>query len=142
MATDYCKFMNQLMVEIYEVFFQKRLLRVFLEMRQMLQLSKIKMIGDWFLSYFGTTIRLYGFVHLSYIFLAFLAPSIFCSKLIWKKIMVEEEHFLNFKKSSNLVFPWKLGPYTVKNRATLPLVSNSLRGMEFPQDQAINYDPH
>ena len=32
-ATDYCKFMNQLMVEIYEVFFQERLPRVVLEMR-------------------------------------------------------------------------------------------------------------
>ena len=41
-----------------------------------------------------------------------------------------------------MVFPWKLGPYIVRNRAALTLVSNSLRGMEFPQDQAINYDPH
>ena len=46
MATNYCKFMNQLMVEIYEVFFQERLPRVFPEMRQMLQLSKSKNIGD------------------------------------------------------------------------------------------------
>ena len=56
--------------------------------------------------------------------------------------MVEEEHFSSFKKCLNLVFPWKLGPYTVRNRVSLTLVSRSLRGMEFPQDQAINYDPH
>ena len=105
MATDYCKFMNQLMAEIYEVFFQDRLPRVLPEMRQMLQLSKSKMIGDWFLSYFGTTIRLYGFVHPPYILLAFLTPKIFCLELIRQKIMVEEEHFLSFKKCSNLVFP-------------------------------------
>ena len=111
-------------------------------MRQMLQLSKSKMIGDWFLSEFGTTIRLYGFVHPPYILPAFLTHPIFFLELIRQKLMVEEEHFLNFKKSSNLVFPWKLGPYTVRNRDAFPLVSNSLRGMEFPQDQAINYDPH
>ena len=134
MASDYCKFMNQLMVEIYEVFFKERLPRVLPEMRQMLQLLKRKMIGDWFLSYFGTTIRLYGFVHPPYILPAFFTPRIFCLELIWQKIMVEEEHFLSFKKCLNLVFPWKLGPYIVKNRAAQTLVSNSLKGMEFPQD--------
>ena len=111
-------------------------------MRQVLQLLKSKKIGDWFLSYFGTTIRLYGFIHPPYILPALLTPRIFFLELIRKKLMVEEEHFVNFKKSLNLVFPWKLGPYTVRNRVALPLVSNSLRGMEFPQDQAINYDPH
>ena len=142
MAMNYCKFMNQLMAEIYEFFFQERLPRVFPKMKQMLQLSKSKKIGDWFLSDFGITIRLYGFIHPPHILPAFLTPKIFYLELIRQKLMVEEEHFLNFKKSSNLVFPWKLGPYTVRNRAALPLVSNSLRGMEFPQDQAINYDPH
>ena len=106
MATNYCKFMNQLMVEIYEVFFQERLPRVFPEMRQMLQFSKRQKIGDWFLSEFGTTIRLYGFIHPPYILPAFLTPRIFFLDLIQKKLMVEEEHFLNFKKSSNLIFPW------------------------------------
>ena len=46
MATDYCKFMNQLMAEIYEFFFQERLPRVLPEMRQTLQFSKGKKIGD------------------------------------------------------------------------------------------------
>ena len=46
MATDHCKFMNQMMAEIYEVFFQERLPRVFPEMRKMLQFSKSKKIGD------------------------------------------------------------------------------------------------
>ena len=49
MATDYCKFMNQLMAKIYELFFQERLPRVFPEMRQMMQLLNSKKIGDWFL---------------------------------------------------------------------------------------------
>ena len=98
MATDYCKFMNQLMAEIYEVLFQERLPRVLPKMRQMLQLSKSKMIGDWFLSDFGTTIRLYGFVHPSYILPTFLTPKIFYLELIRQKIMVKEEHFLSFKK--------------------------------------------
>ena len=63
MATDYCNFMNQLMAKIYDLFFQERLPRVFPEMRQMIQLSNSKKIGDWFHTEFGMTIRLYGFVH-------------------------------------------------------------------------------
>ena len=71
-AIDYCKFMNQLMAEIYELFFQERLPRVLLEMRQLLQLSNNKKIGYWFLIEFGTTIRLYGFIHPPYILPTFL----------------------------------------------------------------------
>ena len=44
-AIDYCKFMNQLMAEVYNLFFQERLPRVFPKMRQMLQLSNSKNIG-------------------------------------------------------------------------------------------------
>ena len=111
-------------------------------MRKMLELSKGKRIGDWFLSEFGTTIRLYGFVHSPYILPAFLTPRIFYLELIQQKLMVEEEPFLNFKKCLNLVFPWRLGPYIVINRVALPLVSKFLKDMGFPQDQVIKYDPH
>ena len=72
MATDYCKFMNQLMAKVYDLFFQERLPRVFPEMRQMLQLSNRKKIGDWFLIEFRTTIRLSDFVHQPYILSDFL----------------------------------------------------------------------
>ena len=46
MTKDYYKFMNSLMVEIYNLFFQERFPRVFSEMRQILQLSPSKMIAD------------------------------------------------------------------------------------------------
>ena len=136
MATDYYKFMNQLMAEIYELFFQEMLPRVLPEIRQLLQLLNIKKIGDWFLIEFGTTIRLYGFVHPP-VLPAFLTPRVLSLELIWQKLIVEEEHFLNFKKSSSLIFPWELKPYTVRSRAAFPLVTNLLRGMEFSTEQAI-----
>ena len=90
MATDYCKFMNQLMAEIYGLFFQERLPRVFPEMRQLLQMSNSKKIGNWFLIEFGTTIRLYGFVHPPYIMPAFLTSRVFSLELIQQKVIVEE----------------------------------------------------
>ena len=137
MATDYCKFMNQLMAEIFELFFQERFPRVLPEMRQMLQLLNNKKIGDWFLIEFEMTIRLYGFIHPPYVLPNFLTPRVFSIELIWQNLIVEEEQFLNFKKSSSLIFPWELKPYTVRSRAAFPLVANLLRGMEFLLGQAI-----
>ena len=120
MAMDYCKFMNQLMAEIYELFFQERLPRVFPEMSQLLQLSNNKKIGDWFLIEFKMTIRLYGFLHQPYILPTFLNTKVFSLELIRQILTVEEDHFLSYKKSSNLIFPCEVGEYIVKSRATLP----------------------
>ena len=105
-------------------------------------MSKSKKIGDWFLIEFGTTIRLYGFIHPPYVLPAFLTLKIFSLELIQQKLIIKEEHFLNFKKSSSLIFPWELKPYTFRSRAALPLVTNLLRGMEFSLGQDVNYDPH
>ena len=46
MNQNYCKFMNCLMEEIYIIFFQERLPRVFPDMKETLQLSPSKRIGD------------------------------------------------------------------------------------------------
>ena len=91
---------------------------------------------------FGTIIRLYSFVHQPYILPTFLAVRVFSLELIRKRLIVEEEHFLNSRKSSNLIFPLEVGPYKVRSKASLPLVGNLLKGMEFSLEQAKNYDPH
>ena len=57
-SRDYCKFMNFLMAEEYNVLFQNRLPRVLPEMKEMLQFSLEIRIGDWFLSECGTIIML------------------------------------------------------------------------------------
>ena len=62
MAMDYCKFMNELMAEVYDLSFQERSPRVFLDMNRILQFSHIKRIGDRFMEEFRTIIRLYDFV--------------------------------------------------------------------------------
>ena len=91
---------------------------------------------------FEMTIRFYGFVHQPYILPYFLTARIFFLELIQQKLTIEEENFLSYKKSSNLVFPWEVGPYIVRSRDALPLVTNLLRGMGFYLEQAANYDPY
>ena len=77
MTKNYCELLNSLMAEIYGIFFQEKLPRVFPKMREMMHLSPNKRIGYWFLTEFETIIRLYGFVHQPYILPVFLTISNF-----------------------------------------------------------------
>ena len=105
MTKNYYELLNLSMAEIYGIFFQERLPKVLPEMKEMLQLSPSKMIGDWFLTKFETIIRLYGFVHHPYILPAFLTVRIFSLELIRKRLTVEEEYILSFRKISGINFP-------------------------------------
>ena len=76
------KYMNLLMSEVHNVFFQQKLLKVLPLMKEMLQFSREKRIGDWFLLEEGIVIRLYGFVYQPYILPGFLTPRVFSLELI------------------------------------------------------------
>ena len=142
MTQDYCKFMNFLMEKTYNIFFQERLPRVFPEMKETLQLSPSKRIGDWFLLESETIIRLYEFLHHPYVLPSFLTTRIFSLEFLRQNIIVEEEHILSFRKSLDMKFPWEVGPYVVKSRASLPIIDNILKSMGFSLGTAINYYPH
>ena len=98
-------------------------------MKEMLQFSLEKRIGDWFSMEEGTVIRVYGFVHPPYVLPAFLIPRIFALELIGKNLIVESEYFINFKKSTEIKFPWVVGPFIIKSRVSLPVVENLLKEM-------------
>ena len=44
---------------------------------------------------------------------------------------MENEHFLNFKKASEIKFPLKIGPFIVKNKFSLPVIEGLLQDMNF-----------
>ena len=69
-------------------------------MREILKFSPKRRIKDWFLSKHDIVIRLYGFVHQPFILHAFLTPRVFSLEMIRQRIIVENENFLNFRKSS------------------------------------------
>ena len=56
--------------------------------------------------------------------------------------MCRKEHFRVFKKSSNVKFLLKVGPFIFKNKSTLMVVEKLLEIMDFQKEQRINYDPH
>ena len=108
----------------------------------MLQFSPERRIGDLFLMEEGIVIGFYVFFHQPYILHAFLTPRIFSLELIRKKLIVENEHFINFKKSYENKFAWVVGPFIIKIKVSFPIVDNLLKEMRFQIVPSINYDPH
>ena len=134
--------MEFLMYEVYKVFLQQKLPRVLSLMNEMLQFSLEKRIGDYFLMEQGTVIRIYGFVHPPYVLPSFLTLRIFSLEFIRKNIIVENENFINFKKSYEIKFPWVVGPFIIKSKVSFPIMDNLLKEMRFQRFPTINYDPH
>ena len=111
-------------------------------MKEMLQFLPERIIGDCFLMEEGIVIRVSGLFHQPYILPAFLTPMIFSLEMIRKKLIVENEHFINFKKSSEIKFPWVVGPFIIKSKDALPIIESFLKEMGFQTTTSINYHPH
>ena len=79
----------------------------------------------------GTVVRVYVVVHPPYVLPTFLTPRIFSLELIRKKVIVENEHFINFKKSFEIKFPWVVGPFIIKSKDAFLVVENLLKEMIF-----------
>ena len=85
---------------------------------------------------------MYGFTHPPYMSLAFLIHGVFFMDFIRKKLIVETKHFLKFKNSTDIKYPWAVGPFTIKNKTALPMIENLLKEMGFLTEPAVDYDPH
>ena len=100
-------------------------------MQEMLQFATDRRVGDCFLLNEDTIIIAYGFFHEPYIFPAFLTPRIFSLEFIRHKLIVENEHFINFRKASEIKFPLNVGPFIIKNKFSLPVIEGLLQDMNF-----------
>ena len=130
------------MEDIYHVFFHSKLPRVLLIMKESLQFSPDRKIVDWFLLEEHTIIKVYGFSHEPYILPAFLNPSIFSLELVRQKLIVENEHFIGFRKDLEVNIPWVIGTFIIKSKDALPMIESFLKDMVFQTSIAVNYDSH
>ena len=119
------------MSEMYKLLFDEMLPRVLEEMKIMLQSSSEDRIGDWFLYKDFTISRVYGFTGEPYKLPVFLTPRIFALEFMRARLCAEEEHFGAFKKSSNIKFPVKVGPFIFKNKSAFMIVEKLLEIMDF-----------
>ena len=117
-----------LMAEVYKFFFQNKLPKVLPQMHEALQFSPDRKIGDWFLLEEHNFIIVYGFTHEPYIFQYFLIPRVFSLELIRQKLIVQNEHFISFRKASKeeekKKIPWVVGPFIIKRKASLLVVES------------------
>ena len=95
-------------------------------MKTLLQLSPERRVGDWFLSEYSTVIRVCGFTHQPYVLLMFLKLRMFTLEVIRKRLTTKDEHFISFRKLTDIKFPWTVFPFTVKKKSALPMVENFL----------------
>ena len=66
----------------------------------------------------------------------------FALELIRQRLIVEDEHFLSYKKPSEIKFPWTIGLFGIKRKSYLPMMESMLIEMGFLVEVVINYDPH
>ena len=63
-------------------------------------------------------------------------------EFIRQKLIVETKHLLNFKKSTEIKYPWVVGPFVIKNKDSLRMIEGLHKEMGFSIEPTINYDPH
>ena len=136
------EFVNTIMAKIYKMIFDDVLPRVLEGMRIMLQSSLEDRTGDWFLHKEFTVIRMYGFTGEPYRLPSFLTSRVFALEFMRQRLCAEEEHFRAFKKSSDVKFPLKVGPFIFKNKSPLLVIEKLLAVMDFQKEEKMNYDPH
>ena len=111
-------------------------------MEEKLQFSPDRRVGNCFFLKEHTIIKVYGFFHEPYIFPTLLTPKIFSMEFIKHKLIVENEHFINFRKDYEIKLPLKVGPFVIKNKASLLVIEGLLQNMNLMKSTKINYDPH
>ena len=68
--------------------------------------------------------------------------SVFALELVRQRLIVEDDHFLSYKKPSGIKFPWTVGPLTINSKESLPTIESMLIEMGFSMESSVNYDPH
>ena len=58
-----------------------------------------------------------------------------------QRLCAEEEHFEAFKKSSDVKFPLKVGPFIFNNKRAMLVIEKLLEVMDFQKEKKMNYDP-
>ena len=100
-------------------------------MKSMMQSLPKDRSGDWFLYKDFTVLRIYGFTGEPYRLPSFLTPRVFALEYMRQRVHAEEEHFGDFKKSSNIKSPLKVGSFIFKNKGALVFVEKLLESMDF-----------
>ena len=85
--------LNQIRSRLFVLLFGTQFPMISKELKNKLQLSPQKKLGDWFLFEDHTIIRVYGFEDEPFLLPSFLTPRIYASKYISQIFSLDHEHF-------------------------------------------------
>lgn len=88
-----------------------------------------------------TMIRVYGFENQPYRLPSFLTPRILSLEVLRQRLHYDELHFSSKKQTSTFKVPITVGPFTVKNRASIELIDDIMACFGFSLDLSCQYDP-
>ena len=87
-------------------------------------------------------IRVYGFEENPSRFPTFLTPHIFSLEVLRQRLHFDELHFESKKQTSTFKVPITVGPFTMRNKATIELIDDMMAYFGFVEDFSCQYDPH
>ena len=83
-----------------------------------------KLYKDSYLYKEFIVVHVYGYTIPPYKLLAFYTPIIFALEFIEQRLFSVEDHLGAFKKTFNVKFPFKIGPFIFKTKYVLNIVEN------------------
>ncbi len=126
---SFSQFVDRVVLSIFRVF-NPKVNRISKELNEIL---KPDLIGNWFLSQDHSLIRVFGFTSAPHILPMFLTSSIFSLELMRQRLQIDIEHFIapKLKKISWIKYPLSVGNYILKKEAALPMIEEALKQYKF-----------
>ena len=93
-------------------------------------------IGDWFLYQDYTVITIYGSEEQPYRLPSFITPKIFSLEVLRQRLHSYKLHFSRKKQTSNFKVPITIGPFIVRNKASIELIDDIMAYVKLVLDEA------
>jgi hypothetical protein len=134
-------FASSLIPSLYKLIFGSSRPRINDESKLLLQ-NPMENARDWFCFKDYVVIRVYGFKGEPFELPKFSSKRLFILEFVRQRLNVENDNFLKSKKSSTIRFNYTLEPFVVKSVATISMIDQILKSMNFDTDKALRYDPN
>ena len=114
-------FANSIMPTVYKVIFGCTMPRINEYLKFLIQ-NLAELIGVWFCYTDFTVIRAYGFEGEPYKLPKFTTRRLFALEFIRQRLIVENDNFLKYKKTSSMKFNFTLEPFVVRSIYAITVV--------------------
>ena len=115
-------FINRVMDRTYYILFGSLPPNIYSGLKKALQLIPNTRIGDWYLFENHKNLRIYGFKEEPYLIETFFNPRIYALEFVIQSFSIDYYYFSKYNKPITFKFPYKIGPFIAKTRASKTIV--------------------